>query len=102
MRDRLERAARKLKGARLLCLKAGWLADQEKPNIIEASMSKMVAAQVGLEATSLGMELLGSVGARGDHLIEKLYRDVKALDMVEGTGQIQRIIMARKLVGLPR
>ena len=65
-------------------------------------MSKAVAADVGMEVTSLGMELLGVVGARGDHLIEKLYRDVKAMDMVEGTGQIQRIIMARKLVNLPR
>jgi len=101
-RDRLERAARKLKMARLLCLRAGWLADRQRPNIVEASMSKAVAAQVGQEATSLGMELLGTVGARGDHLIEKLYRDVKAMDLVEGTGQIQRIIMARKLVGLPR
>ena len=48
------------------------------------------------------MELLGVVGARGDHLIEKLYRDVKAMDIVEGTGQIQRVIMARHLVQLPR
>ena len=48
------------------------------------------------------MELLGAVGARGDHLIEKLYRDVKAMDIVEGTGQIQRVVMARQLVGLPR
>ncbi len=102
VRDRLERAARKLKLARLLCLKAGWLADQQKPNIVEASMSKAIAAQVGQEATSLGMELLGTVGARGDHLIEKLYRDVKAMDIVEGTGQIQRVIMARHLVQLPR
>jgi acyl-CoA dehydrogenase len=102
VRDRLERAARKLKQARLLCLRAGWLADCEQPNILEASMCKAVAAQVGQEVTSLGMELLGTVGARGDHLIEKLYRDVKAMDIVEGTGQIQRIIMARKLVGLPR
>jgi len=102
VRDRLERAARKLKMSRLLCLRAGWLADQQKPNIVEASMSKAVAAEVGQEVTSLGMELLGTVGARGDHLIEKLYRDVKAMDMVEGTGQIQRIIMARKLVNLPR
>ncbi|MAE93091.1 MAG: acyl-CoA dehydrogenase [Deltaproteobacteria bacterium] len=101
-RDRLERAARKLKMARLLCLRAGWLADRQKPNIVEASMSKAVAAEIGQEVTSLGMELLGTVGARGDHLIEKLYRDVKAMDLVEGTGQIQRVIMARKLVGLPR
>lgn len=35
-------------------------------------------------------------------MIEKLYRDVKAMDIVEGTGQIQRVIMARKLVNLPR
>jgi acyl-CoA dehydrogenase len=102
VRDRLERAARRLKTARLLCLKAGWLADQRRPNIVEASMSKALAAEVGQEATSLGMELLGSVGARGDHLIEKLYRDVKAMDIVEGTGQIQRVIMARQLVQLPR
>jgi acyl-CoA dehydrogenase len=102
VRDRLELAARKLKMARLLCLRAGWLADEQRPNIVEASMSKAIAAQVGLDATSLGMELIGIVGARGDHLIEKLYRDIKALDMVEGTGQIQRIIMGRKLVDLPR
>ena len=102
VRDRLERSARKLKAARLLCLKAGWLADQQKPNIVEASMSKAIGAQVGMEATSLGMELIGIVGARGDHLIEKLYRDVKAMDIVEGTGQIHRVIMARQLVQLPR
>lgn len=102
VRDRLERSARKLKKARLLCLRAGWLADHERPNIVEASMSKAVAADVGQEVTSLGMELLGAVGARGDHLIEKLYRDVKAMDIVEGTGQIQRVIMGRQLVGLPR
>ena len=65
-------------------------------------MSKAVAAEVAQEATSLGMELLGSVGGRGDHLIEKLYRDAKAMDIVEGTGQIQRLIMARQLVKLPR
>ena len=102
IRDRLERSARKLKLARLMCLKAGWLADAQKPNILEAFMSKALAAQVGQEATSLGMELLGTVGARGDHLIEKLYRDVKAMDIVEGTGQIQRVIIARHLVQLPR
>jgi acyl-CoA dehydrogenase len=102
VRDRLERVARKLKTARLLCLKAGWLADRQKPNIVEASMSKAIGAQVGMEATSLGMELIGIVGARGDHLIEKLYRDVKAMDIVEGTGQIQRVIIARQLVQLPR
>jgi acyl-CoA dehydrogenase len=102
VRDRLERVQRKLRMARLMCLRAGWLADHARPNIVEASMSKAIAAGVSQEATSLGLELLGSVGARGDHLIEKLYRDAKAMDIVEGTGQIQRVIIARNLVQLPR
>jgi acyl-CoA dehydrogenase len=102
VRDRLEYIGRKLRMARLLCLRAGWLADEQRPNIVEASMSKAIAAGIAYEATSLGMELLGTVGARGDHLIEKLFRDVKAMDIVEGTGQIQRLIMARHLVQLPR
>jgi acyl-CoA dehydrogenase len=37
-----------------------------------------------------------------DGYVEKLYRDVKAMDIVEGTGQVQRIVIARRLVGLPR
>ncbi len=102
VRDRLECCARKLRMARLVCLKAGTLADRGQPNIVEASMSKAMGATVAQQATSLGMELIGTVGARGDHLIEKLYRDAKAMDIVEGTGQIQRMIIARQLVKLPR
>jgi acyl-CoA dehydrogenase len=102
VRDRLERVRRKLRSARLLCWRAAWLADCGRANMVEASMAKAVAPAVALEATTLGMELLGEVGARGDHLIEKLFRDVKAMDIVEGTGQIQRLVMARHLVQLPR
>jgi len=102
VRDRLERTRRKLRVARLLCWRAAWLADQQQPNMVEASMAKAHAPAAALEAAILGMELLGEVGARGDHLIEKLFRDVKAMDIVEGTGQIQRIVIARQLVNLPR
>ena len=102
VRDRIETMARKVRKSRFICLRAVWLADQQRTNIIEASMAKAMAAQIAQEATALGLELVGTVGGRGDHLIEKLYRDVKAMDIVEGTGQIQRMIIARKLVGLPR
>ncbi len=101
VRDRLERSRRKLKAALLLALRAAWMADQRTPNMTEASMAKAVGPMAALEACSFGMELLGLAGAAGEHLIEKLYRDVKALDIVEGTGQIQRVVMARNLVGLP-
>jgi acyl-CoA dehydrogenase len=102
VRDRLERMARRLRMARLVCLRAGHLADRERPNIVEASLAKAVAAEVAQEAAGLGLELTGLVAGRGDHLIEKLYRDAKAMDIVEGTGQIQRVIVARRLLGLPR
>lgn len=101
VRDRIERSRRKLKSALLLSLRAAWMADRRIPNAVEASMAKAVAPGVALEAASLGVELLGLAGGRGDHLIEKLHRDVKAMDIVEGTGQIQRLVMARGLVGLP-
>ncbi len=102
VRDRIEAMSRRVRKARLVCLRAGWLAQEERPNIVEASMSKALAAQAAQEATGLGLELLGIAGARGDQLIEKLDRDVKAMDIVEGTGQVQRMIVARSLVGLPR
>lgn len=101
LRDRLERHRRKLKGALLLALKAAWLADQRQPNMVEASAAKATAPPAAFDATTFAMEVLGLEGGRGDHLIEKLFRDVKALDIVEGTGQIQRVVMARNLVGLP-
>jgi len=102
VRDRLERVRRKILSARLLCWQAAWLADHGRPNILEASISKAMAPAAALEAASLGMEILGEVGGRGDHLVEKLFRDVKAMDIVEGTGQVQRLVMARQLVQLPR
>lgn len=102
VRDRIETMARKLRSARLVCLRACWLVDQKRSNVVEASMAKALGAQVCQQASGLGLELLGLVAGTGDHLIEKLYRDAKAMDIVEGTGQIQRVIMARQLVGLPR
>lgn len=101
LRDRLERHRRKLKAALLLALKAAWLADQRQPNMLEASAAKAVAPPAAFDATTFAMEVLGLAGGRGDHLIEKLFRDVKAMDIVEGTGQIQRVVMGRQLVALP-
>ncbi len=99
LRDKLARARRLVDHARLLCWRAAWLADLKRPNSVEASMAKAYAPRAALEAASLGMEVLGAAGARSDRLVEKLFRDVKVLDIVEGTGEIQRLAMARKLLG---
>lgn len=102
VRDAIEQLVRKLRAARLATLKAAWLLDQRRSNIVESSMAKILSAEIAQEADALGMEILGLEAGAGDELIEKLYRDAKALNIVEGTGQIQRVIIARQLVGLPR
>jgi len=99
VRDRLVEMRRRIEVARLLAWKAAWLADHRKDNAEQASMAKAVAATAGLRVASLGLEILGEAGGASDRLIEKLFRDVKALDIVEGTGQIQRVVIARRRVG---
>jgi acyl-CoA dehydrogenase len=92
---------RKLRAARLMTLQAAWLADNRITNIVESSIAKIASAEAAQEVAALGMEIVSLEAGAGSSLIEKLFRDAKALNIVEGTGQIQRVIMARKLVGLP-
>ena len=54
VRDRIEAISRRVRKARLICLRAGWLADQERPNIVEASMSKAMAAQIARRPRAWG------------------------------------------------
>lgn len=99
--ERLTEMRRGIERSRLLCLKASWLLDRRESNALEASIAKLHTPPVALRAVSLAMEILGEAGVLKDRLLEKLYRDVKVLDIVEGTQQVQRVIVARRLVGLP-
>ncbi len=84
----------------LLTLEAAWLADNRKPNSMEASMAKAKAGRVGNEITLRCVELAGTLGYSENELIEKWARDSKILDIFEGTQQIQQLIIARRLLGL--
>jgi acyl-CoA dehydrogenase len=55
-----------------------------------------------LDAVATALDILGEAGVRNDRMLEKLYRDVKILDIGEGTQQVQRVVIARRLFGLPR
>jgi acyl-CoA dehydrogenase len=85
---------------RLLTLQAAWMADNGKPNSLEASMAKAKAGRVGSEITLSCVELASSVGYSETELLEKWARDSKILDIFEGTQQIQQLIVARRLLGL--
>jgi acyl-CoA dehydrogenase len=87
-------------GSRLLMLQAAWMADNGKPNSLEASMAKAKAGRVGSDITLSCVELCGSVGYAESELLEKWSRDSKILDIFEGTQQIQQLIVARRVLGL--
>lgn len=85
--------------AYLLALRAAWMADNKKPNSLEASMSKAKAGRTGTDVTLKAVELAGSLGYSQRLLLEKWGRDSKILDIFEGTQQIQQLIVARRVLG---
>jgi acyl-CoA dehydrogenase len=85
--------------ARLLTLQAAWMADNRKPNSLQASMAKAKAGRTGTDVALRCLALAGSIGYGEGELVEKWARDVKILDIFEGTQQIQLLIVARQLLG---
>jgi acyl-CoA dehydrogenase len=84
--------------AYLLTLESTWMADNNKPNSLQASMAKAKAGRVGVEITLKCVELAGALGYSEESLLEKWGRDSKILDIFEGTQQIQQLIVARRLL----
>jgi acyl-CoA dehydrogenase len=88
-----------LKSAWLMVLKAVWMADNKKPNALESSMCKVKAGDVTTKVTQKAVEILGPLGYSRELLVEKWFRDAKITDIYEGTGQINRLIVARQILG---
>jgi acyl-CoA dehydrogenase len=88
-----------LRSAWLLIIKAVWMADNKMHNPMEASMSKVRAGDVVTKITQKAVEIMGPIGYTRDYLLEKWFRDAKITDIYEGTGQINRLIVARNILG---
>jgi acyl-CoA dehydrogenase len=84
----------------LLTLQAAWMADNGKPNSLQASMAKAKAGRTCVDVALRCVRLAGTLGYGEDLLLEKWARDAKILDIFEGTQQIQLLIVARQLLGL--
>lgn len=91
-----------LRSTWLLTVKAMWLADERKSNTIEASMCKVKAGDVVVKITQRAVELMGPLGYSREYLLEKWFRDAKINDLYEGTGQINRLIVARRILEYSR
>jgi acyl-CoA dehydrogenase len=98
--ERLARIGRRLEAARSLVWRAVWMADLGQPNAKEASMAKAYAGQAAIAACIDAIEICGAHGAvAGEHaLVEKWFRDIKVFDIFEGTGNIQRIVISKRLI----
>ena len=88
-----------LKSAWLMVIKAVWMADNKKPNALESSMCKVKAGDVTTKITQKTVEILGPLGYSREFLAEKWFRDAKITDIYEGTGQINRLVVARHILG---
>jgi len=88
-----------LRSGWLMVVKAVWMADNKKPNALESSMSKVKAGDVTTKITQKAVELMGPLGYSREFLLEKWFRDAKITDIYEGTGQINRLVVARQILG---
>ena len=99
IRDRLIELEADYQSAYLLTLRAAWMADNGKPNSMEASMAKAKAGRTCVNVSLACVELAGATGYAETHLLEKWARDSKILDIFEGTQQIQLLVVARRILG---
>lgn len=90
------------KAAKMLMLRAVWMMSQFQPNSLEASMSKTKAGLVVTKITQKMVELMGPLGYSRKYLLEKWMRDAKINDLFEGTGQINMLVVARRVLEYSR
>jgi butyryl-CoA dehydrogenase len=95
----LANMAADVEAARLLTYKAAWLQDHDQPTTQATSLAKLFATEAAARAASEAVLLHGNRGYSNEYPVERYYRDIKGLQIYEGTSHIQRIIVARELLG---
>jgi acyl-CoA dehydrogenase len=100
-RDVIEMEAN-YKAAKLLTLRSLWMMGQLQPNNLEASMAKAKAGLAVTKITQKAVEIMGPLGYSRKYLLEKWMRDAKINDIFEGTGQINMLIVARRVLDYSR
>ena len=86
-------------GARLLTLKAATLKDAGRPYTLAASMAKLFAAETAMKVTTDAVQVHGGYGYIRETEIERYFRDAKITQIYEGTSQIQKLVIAREVLG---
>jgi alkylation response protein AidB-like acyl-CoA dehydrogenase len=92
--------ATEIDAARSLVWKAAWLKDQGRDYGLVAAEGKLFASEVSARATNAAIQIHGGYGYTTDYPVERFMRDAKLTEIGEGTSQVQRLVIARKILGL--
>ena len=90
--------ATELDAARMLTLKAATAKDRQERSAFEASMAKLAASEAAHKAADKAMQILASAGYRRGSVVERLFRDVRATEIYQGTSEAQRMIIATTIL----
>ena len=85
--------------ARLLAYRAAFLKNQGLPYLKEAAMAKLFAAETAMSVTTKAVQIHGGYGYIKDYPVERYFRDAKIMEIYEGTSEMQRMTIARQLIG---
>ena len=99
LREMVAESAMEIDAARLLTLRAAWLRDQGIDNTVEVSMAKLFGAQMAVRVTDRAIQVHGGYGFSGEFDVERYYRDARILGLYEGTNEIQKLIIAERILG---
>jgi alkylation response protein AidB-like acyl-CoA dehydrogenase len=92
--------ATELDAARLLVYRAAWLKQEGKPHSEEGAKAKLFASEMARRQTAEAIQILGGYGYTKEFPVERYYRDAKITEIYEGTSEIQRLVIARSILGL--
>lgn len=90
--------ATEIEAARLLCLKAAWLKDNNQSYAQASSMAKLYASQIAMKTTVEAVQIHGGYGFVKEYHVERMMRDAKITQIYEGTSEIQKIVISRELL----
>jgi len=88
-----------IEAGRNLYLKAAWLKDQQQPYTHAASRAKLYCSEMAMKATIDGVQIHGGNGYTKDYSVERYMRDIKIFEIFEGTSEVQRLVIARHVLG---
>ncbi len=96
---KLARMRMEIEASRLLCQRAAWLRDNKQPCAFEASLAKLKATETSVYVTGEAVQIFGGYGYMEEYPVERYFRDAKSMTIIEGTSEIQQVIIARHLAG---